>query len=175
MTRFLFVFFVLLAGKHADAQNIYAFSITTVKDSVVNLSSYQGKQILIVNTSLSGSRVGQYRQLDSLQQRFKDSGLIIIAIATKAFDNTLTNNNQLLALYNNLNLSYPLSKMMKVNGAQPDPLYEWLTKKIKNGLVDAPVAGDFSKYLIDGYGNFKGVFSGRLEPTHSIVVDALGY
>lgn len=169
------VLLILLQNtSYSQDREIYSYDVTTVQDSVIHLSSLQGKQLLIVNTSLSGSRVNQYAELETLSNLYKDSGLIIIAIPTGAFDSSLINNDQMLRLYNRLQLSYIMSTMMNVkeDNDQGD-LYNWLTKKRNNGIMDAPVSGDFYKYLIDSEGRLKGVFSGMVRPLEALLLNAL--
>jgi len=170
------IFLLLLIGflhNSVFSQGIYNYNITTVQDSVIHLSDLQGKQLLIVNTSLSGSRISQYRQLDTLYRQYKNDGLVVIAVPTKDFDNTITGNEQLLALYNELHLSYIMTKLMTVKDNGQAPLYNWLTHEVNNGVMDAPVTGDFFKLLIDPSGAFKGVFSGRVTPLEPLLVNGI--
>lgn len=170
---FLITIIFLMHDNSLFGQGIYDYDITTVQDSVIHLSSFRGKQLLIVNTSLTGSRIHQYAELETLSKLYKDSDLVIIAIPTNVFDNTLTDNNELITLYNNLHLQYPMSKMMDIKGNNQSDLYKWLTKLANNKVMDAPVSGDFYKYLINSKGKLKGVFSGAVSPLETLLLNAL--
>jgi glutathione peroxidase-family protein len=98
---------------------------------------------------------------------------VIIAIPTKDFDSSIVDNSQLLALYNSLHLNYIMSKLMAVKENLQDPLYTWLTHEVNNGVMDAPVNGDFFKILIDPQGKFKGVLSGRVTPLEPLLLGSL--
>ena len=173
MRKYFLLFLFVSMTSSGFSQGIYNYSITNLNDSIIHLSSYQGKELLIVNTSLTDTLFNQYSQLNILSQLYKDSNVVIIAIGSNSFDSSLTSNTQLSALYNNLHLNYIMSKIMTVDGENADPLYQWLTQKSKNGVADVPSLGDYFKFLIDVNGNLKGWFSGRVLPMSPVIADAI--
>ena len=54
---------------------------------------------------------------------------------------------------------------VSVKGSDMDPIYQFLTQKEKNGLIDSEVEWNFQKYLIDENGHLAKVISPRTLPT----------
>ena len=46
---------------------------------------------------------------------------------------------------------------ISVKGADIDPLYNWLTNKAENGVLDAPVQWNFQKFLVNEKGQLADV------------------
>jgi glutathione peroxidase len=53
---------------------------------------------------------------------------------------------------------------ISVKGKDIAPLYEWLTSKAENGVMDAPVKWNFQKFMIDENGQLVGVVSPGEDP-----------
>jgi glutathione peroxidase len=58
----------------------------------------------------------------------------------------------------------------RVKGAQIDPLFSWLTQKSLNGVSDAEITWNFSKFLIDENGNWIAAFPMKVEPLDDRIV-----
>ena len=56
-------------------------------------------------------------------------------------------------------VSFPVMAQISVVGPDMAPLYQWLTQKNLNGVADAPVSGNFQKFLINEQGAWVGVES----------------
>jgi glutathione peroxidase len=152
---------------------IYSISITTIDGKTVNLGAYKGKKILIVNTASASKYVNQYASLENLYQKYKDS-IVVIAIPSNDFKNEPGTTSDIQTLCaTKYHISYILGSMQIVTGTSISPLYKWLSQSTQNGTMDNPVIGDFCKYLIDGKGNIKGVFSGMVDPMDSVVQNAI--
>ncbi|MGL4585166.1 MAG: glutathione peroxidase, partial [Flavobacterium sp.] len=61
-------------------------------------------------------------------------------------------------------VSFPMMSKISVKGADIAPIYDFLTKKSKNGLEDSEVTWNFQKYLIDESGHLVKVISPRTLP-----------
>ena len=53
---------------------------------------------------------------------------------------------------------------ISVKGKDINPVYQWLTSKSKNGVMDSEVKWNFQKYLIDENGNLKDVVYSKDSP-----------
>ena len=51
-----------------------------------------------------------------------------------------------------------------------DPIYNWLTQKSENGLMDAPVTWNFQKFLIDENGKLVDMVPPKELPTNERIL-----
>src|SRR5215471_15435890 len=63
----------------------YAFSFAGLKGGEIRLADYAGKPILIVNTASLCGYTPQYAGLQQLWTRFRERGLVIIAVPSNDF------------------------------------------------------------------------------------------
>ena len=59
---------------------------------------------------------------------------------------------------------------ISVKGDDMDPLYQWLTSKSKNGVMDSEVKWNFQKYLIDENGKLVDVVDPKIKPDDEKIV-----
>jgi len=71
----------------------------------------------------------------------------------------------------NYGVSFPMMAKISVKGKSQHPLYDFLTKKDKNGVEDSSVKWNFQKYLIDENGYLVAVISPRTQPDDPVVLD----
>ena len=73
----LFVFFKLSVCQNDNAmdQTIYQFKVKDIEGKTFDFENLRGKKIMIVNTASKCGLTGQYRGLQKLYDRYKDSGL----------------------------------------------------------------------------------------------------
>ena len=63
----------------------YAFSFKALKSGDIRLSDYVGKPILVVNTASLCGYTPQYSGLQALWTRYRDKGLMIVAVPSNDF------------------------------------------------------------------------------------------
>lgn len=157
---------VLLTG-------IYTYSIPAAGGGTLNLASYKGKKILIINIATQSAYTPQLNKLEELHQKFKDS-LVIIAVPSNSFGKEMLDNVQIKErLLSQYQAHYFIAAKSSVSGAWQLPLYKWLTLAEKNGVVDNPVTGDFQKFLISNSGSLIGIFSPGTDPLAPEIQNAI--
>lgn len=60
---------------------------------------------------------------------------------------------------------------ISVAGQDIHPLFQWLTSKTKNGVMDAPVKWNFQKFMIDEKGNLAGVALSAEKPDSERIIN----
>lgn len=154
--------------------NIYSFQLPGIETGTINLSNYQGKKILLVNSSSQSNNFQQYAELQQLYNKLKDSGLVIIAIPSNSFNTEPQSNSQILqSCSGTFGITFSLAAKSSVKGPDAIPLYKWLAAKTKNTVMDTEVKADFQKYLINSQGKLVGVFAARINPMNEILLNAI--
>jgi glutathione peroxidase len=70
----------------------------------------------------------------------------------------------------NYGVTFPMMEKISVKGNDMAPLYQWLTSKAKNGVMDSEVKWNFQKYLIDENGKLVDVVYSKDKPTSDKVI-----
>ena len=142
--------------------NIYDFKANDYKGNEVNLSDYQGKVVLVVNTATKCGFTPQYDALEALYEKYKDDGFVILDFPCNQFfaqaPGTAEDIHAACTL--RFNIKFPQFDKVKVNGKDAHPLFVYLTSQTKDGKVKK-VKWNFTKFLIGRNGEFLA----RFEPT----------
>ena len=167
------VFSYLLIHLLCFQVSIYNYQVNGCDGNTLDFSLFQGKKILIVNIATNSPRVTQLVELNQLQQRYKDS-LVVIGFPCDDFGNENHNNDDILSICTQkYGTNFLLAAKGSVSGASIQPIYQWLTKASLNGTLESRVKGDFSKYIIDSQGELVAVFGGSISPLSEQVLNTL--
>lgn len=152
---------------------IYGLDIHTIDGNEVHLDSFASKRILLVNVATNSTYTHQLDSLEKLYQIYKDS-LIIIAVPSNSFGNeprdSVDISNYIIGHHN---VSFLITEKMEVTSPNQSPLYEWLTSKTINGVLQSEVKNDFQKYLVDKDGTLLGIFSSAVDPLSPQLTNAI--
>lgn len=144
---------------------LYNYSVKNSKNEEVQLSKYEGKVLVIVNTASKCGFTGQYEQLQQLYDQYNKQGLEIIAFPCNQFGEQEQGSNEEIHEFCQLNygLSFPVYSKIEVNGENEDPLYTYL-KSEKKGLLGKDIKWNFTKFIIDREGTVIKRFGPQTNP-----------
>ena len=130
---------------------LYEFSVKDIDGSEVDLSSYKGKVILIVNVASACGFTSQYEGLQDLFERYKDKGLEILAFPCNQFGSQEPGSNEQIKTFcdDKYNISFKLFDKVDVIGEHASPLFNYLNKE-----AGRDIKWNFTKFLFDQNGNF---------------------
>ena len=168
------------ATKHANQKTIPMVSFYSLRDTLndgnqFDFSQLKGKKVMLVNTASDCGYTGQYAELESLHQKYKDK-LVMIGFPANDFGEQEKGDDQDIATFctKNFGVSFLLmKKSMVVKGAEQNPVYQWLTDPAKNGWNEQPPTWNFFKYVVDEEGNLTDLFASPVDPMSSQVLDAI--
>ncbi len=122
---------------------IYDYTVPTPKGEEVKLSDYQGKVILVVNTATGCGFTPQYKDLESIYEKYHDQGLEIIDVPCNQFAGQTPGTDDEIHEFCTLkyNTQFPQMKKSDVNGENELPLYTYLkSQKGFEGFGKGPAA-----------------------------------
>ena len=153
--------------------SIYSFDVTDVTGEVTHFRAFAGKKILIVNIATGSSRIPQLAQLEKLQEKYKDS-LVVIAYPSTAYGHETRSDQEIKKFCeDNYHVTFLLAQKGFTTGFYIQPVFKWLANSSENGLMDAPVIGDFTKFLIDNDGKLIGVFAPSVDPMNEEIQSSI--
>lgn len=156
----------LQAQKKSMSTSIYQYIVSDINGDDFDFSSLKGKKIMVVNTASKCGLTPQYKKLQALYDRFKDSGFVVIGFPSNNFLWQEPGTNEDIGAFceKNYGVSFPMMSKINVKGSKKHPVYQFLTQKNKNGLRNSSVSWNFQKYLIDEEGQLVDVVSPRTQP-----------
>jgi glutathione peroxidase len=151
---------------------IYNYSVSSIDNTTIHFNSFAGKKILVVNTACNSKDTAQLTELEQLHQLYHDS-LIILAVPSNSFYNEFSTADSIKQfLRNRYGAHYTITSPQFVKGPMP-AFFQWLTQSSKNRVLDAPVANDFQKFLINENGVLVGIFAPSVTPMSSKIQNAI--
>ncbi|MDR0792602.1 MAG: glutathione peroxidase [Chitinophagaceae bacterium] len=149
----------------AKHKSIYDFKIASLDGSVIDFSKFKGKKILIVNTASKCGFTPQYKGLEKLYEDNKDK-LVIVGFPSNNFKNQEFADNKEIAEFcqKNYGVTFPLTTLVDVIGDNTTPVFQYLTQKSENGVLDATISWNFNKFIIDEKGNLLQHFDSKVTP-----------
>jgi glutathione peroxidase len=169
----LFSIFSCTAQENKVDMTIYQFKVTDINGNEFDLSTLEGKKVMIVNTASQCGLTPQYEQLEEVYENYKDSNFVIIGFPANNFMGQEPGTDEEIASFckKNYGVTFPMMSKIDVKGKDIHPLYKFLTEKEQNGLEDNEVKWNFQKYLIGEEGRLEKVISPRMLPNDSEVID----
>ena len=67
--------------------NFYQFKANSLQGKEIDMKSYEGKVVLVVNTASKCGLTPQYEGLEKLHKEYKDKGLVILGFPCNQFAN----------------------------------------------------------------------------------------
>jgi glutathione peroxidase len=156
-----------------NKETIYQFKVKDLSGNDFDFATLKGKNILIVNTASECGLTPQYKDLESIYQKYNDKNFVIIGFPANNFGSQEPGSNEEIATFcqKNFGVTFPMMAKISVKGKDMAPIYEFLTQKSKNGLQDSDVEWNFQKYLINENGELEKVLSPRVLPTDPEIIN----
>ena len=146
--------------------NVHHFKVKTTTGNTVDLSQYQGKVLLIVNTASQCGFTPQYQELEQLHQQYHAQGLEILAFPCNQFGGQEPGSDQDIAQFCQLNfgLTFGVMAKIQVNGPEVEPLFEYLKDQARGVLKTRAIKWNFTKFLVNKDGVVVKRYAPRTKP-----------
>ncbi|HEX6832960.1 MAG TPA: glutathione peroxidase [Rudaea sp.] len=134
--------------------SIYDFSAKTIDGEERKLDAYRGQAMLIVNVASKCGFTPQYAGLETLYEKFRDQGLVVLGFPCDQFGHQEPGDEAQIKNFCSLNydVNFPLFAKVEVNGANAHPLYKYLKSEAKGLLGTESIKWNFTKFLVDKTG-----------------------
>ena len=129
-----------------DEQYVLGHSIKPLgKSEAVELSQFEGKVLLVVNTASQCGFTPQFESLEKLYKDKKDQGFEVLGFPSGDFGGQEFNNSDKIASFCQVNygVTFPMFEKIKVKGKDAHPFYKQLAKE-----ANSTPKWNFHKYLI---------------------------
>ena len=127
----------------------YDLSAISLEGKAINMSEYKDKVVLVVNTASKCGFTPQMAGLETLYEKYKDDGLIILGFPCNQFGHQEPGDEKSIegGCVLNYGVQFQMFAKIDVNGKNEHPIYRWLKcQKKGKGTFGNAIKWNFTKY-----------------------------
>jgi glutathione peroxidase len=132
-----------------DSTSLFDFQASSLEGEPVDLASYAGQVVLVVNTASQCGLTPQYEGLQRLYAEFADEGFTVLGFPCDQFGHQEPGSEDEIGAFcqRNYGVNFPMFSKVDVNGADAHPIFTWLRDQ-KGGLLGSKIKWNFTKFLV---------------------------
>jgi glutathione peroxidase len=159
----------------AADKTVYDFTLNSIDGQPTPLSNFRGKVVMLVNVASRCGFTPQYAGLESLYEKYKDRGFVIVGIPANNFGGQEPGTNQEIKTFCSAkyHVSFPMMAKVSVKGSDMTPLYQFLTDKTSHPDTGGDIGWNFTKFLVGPDGKVIARFDSKVEPESPEVTAAV--
>lgn len=155
-----------------NSKTFFDFKINSINGNELDLSTFNGKTILLVNVASKCGFTKQYDDLQKLYDIYKDKGLVVIGVPTNQFGGQEPGTETEIKNFceTNFNITFPMTGKYDVKGDSAHPIYLWAKDTYGKSTVPK---WNFHKILINKQGKIDDTFASFTAPMSKKIIKKL--
>lgn len=155
------------------AGSINDIGVKDIDGKSTSLKAYKGKVLLIVNVASHCGFTPQYKALESVYEKYKDQGLVVLGFPCNQFGAQEPGSNEEIKQFcsSKYNVTFPMFDKIEVNGPNRHPLYVSLAGA--DSAFPGDIKWNFTKFLVGRDGKLIKRFESRVTPDSAEVTSAI--
>ncbi len=147
-------------------KSMYQYKVKTISGVETSLEQYQGQVLLIVNVASQCGFTPQYKGLQELHSKLHAQGFSVLAFPCNQFKQQEPASEPEIQQFceTNYHIEFPLFAKINVNGANADPLFQYLKQQAPGIAGTKGIKWNFTKFLINRDGQVIRRFSPLTKP-----------
>ncbi len=168
----LFSLLFCAAAVMGGDKSIYDFTLNSIDGQPTPLAAYKGHVVMLVNVASRCGFTPQYTALESIYEKYKDRGFVIVGIPANNFGSQEPGSNQEIKTFcsSKYSVTFPMMAKVSVKGEDKTPLYQYLTTTPKTG---GEIQWNFTKFLVGPDGQIVARFEPKVTPDSPEVTAAI--
>ena len=161
-----------LSAGAQPAKTAHEFEFTSIEGAPLPMETFEGKAVLVVNTASRCGFTHQYADLQSVWERYRERGLVVLGVPSNDFGGQEPGTESEIKEFCevNFNVDFPMASKVHVIGDAAHPFYRWAADEL--GFAAKP-RWNFHKYLIAPDGRLVDWFATTTPPTADKVTRAI--
>ncbi len=152
-----------------ETTSVFDFNIIDIDGNIVNLSEFDGKPLLLVNTASRCGFTPQYEGLQNIFIKYRKTDLTIIATTSNSFNQEYADPEKIKKIcLVNYDVGFITSSPINVKGDNAHPIYAWINDKYKK-----KPKWNFFKYLFDRNGKLFDSWSSITKPDSKKIINKI--
>jgi glutathione peroxidase len=174
-TKVLFSLLFCAAALMAADKKVFDFTLNSIDGQPTPLASLKGKVVMLVNVASRCGFTPQYSALESIYEKYKDRGFVIVGIPANNFGAQEPGTNQEIKTFCSAKykVSFPMMSKVSVKGGDITPLYQFLTDKSASPKTGGEIQWNFTKFLVGPDGRVITRFEPEVTPDSPEVIAAI--
>jgi glutathione peroxidase len=154
---------------------VYDLQVPALDGRVLDLATFSGRTVLVVNVASLCGLTPQYEALQRLHERFEPRGFSVLGVPCNQFGEQEPDGPEKIAEFcsETYAVTFPLTTKVDVNGPDRHPLYQALTSTPDAEGQSGDVQWNFEKFLVSREGRVVGRFRPMIEPESPEVLTAI--
>jgi len=145
------------------------FRFASIDGGEIGLGDWPGQPVLVVNTASLCAFTPQYDALQALYDRYRDRGLVVLAVPSDDFGQELGSEEAVRDFCEmSFGLDLPMTTITPVTGPEAHPLFLWLAREAR-----FTPRWNFNKALIGADGTVLGTWGSRDDPLGRSITGAV--
>ena len=155
-----------------NSKTFFDFKINSINGDELDLSTFNGKTVMLVNVASKCGFTKQYDDLQKLYDDYKYKGLIVIGVPTNQFGGQEPGTETEIKNFceTNFNITFPMTSKYDVKGDNAHPIYIWAKDSFGRSTVPK---WNFHKILINKEGKIDDTFASFTGPTSKKIINKL--
>ena len=147
----------------ADYEKVFFdLKINSISGKLIDLKNYKDKVVLVVNTASYCGFTKQYSDLQTLWDRYKSDGLIVLGVPSNSFNQEKKEDADVKEFCEvNFNINFPMTSITEVKGDNSHELFKWAEKNYGKSAIPK---WNFHKILINKDGKIADTYSSFTNP-----------
>ncbi len=162
----------LAAAPIAQRSTGFDFEFVSISGEPLPMSQFSGRPVLVVNTASMCGFTPQYEGLQTLWERYRDRGFVLVGVPSNDFGGQEPGTEKEIKKFCevNFNIDFPLTAKQRVTGDVAHPLFKWFVEE--KGAAVTP-QWNFHKYLIAPDGSLAASWPSRVTPLSEELTSAV--
>ena len=140
----------------------FDFKINSITGEIINLKDYQNKLVLVVNTASYCGFTKQYDDLQSLWEKYRSDGLIVLGVPSNSFNQEKKADTEVKEFCDvNFNIDFPMTTITEVKGENSHEIFKWAEKNYGKSAIPK---WNFHKILINKEGKVEDTYNSFTKP-----------
>jgi len=156
----------------SNDKSFFDFKIDSINGNTIELSTYKGKSVLLVNVASKCGFTSQYNDLQKLYDLYESRGLVVLGVPSNQFGGQEPSNEKQIKSFceTNFNITFPMTSKYNVKGENAHPIYHWAKKSYGNSSIPK---WNFHKILINKDGKIEDTFASFTKPLSNKIIKAI--
>ena len=150
----------------------YDFNFNDLDGSILKLSEYKDKVIVVVNVASQCGFTKQYEDMQEVWEKYQQKGIVMLGVPSNDFGNQEPGNSEEIKNFceAKFGITFPMTEKVSVKGENAHPFYIWAKENYGNSAVPK---WNFHKIIIGKNGKIEDTFASITNPSSKKFINSL--